>query len=52
MIVACALLPDSSNRVTKQLISEPYQDWKDLLQDIKNNLYGTIKRIHENNEQP
>ena len=32
----CVLFPDISHQVAKQLIYEPYQDWKDLLEDIKN----------------
>ena len=30
---------DCSSRLAKQLISEPYQDWKDLLEDIKNHAF-------------
>ena len=34
------LSPDSSHRVAIQLISEPYQDWKDLLEDIRNHAFN------------
>ena len=37
--LACVLFPDSSHRVAKQLISEPYQGEKDLLEDIKNHIF-------------
>ena len=55
--LAFVLFPDSSHRVAKQSISEPYQNWKELLEDTKNHVFtehhlNTIKQIHENNEQP
>ena len=55
--LAFVLFPDSSHRVAKQSISEPYQNWNELLEDIKNHVFpehhlNTIKQIHENNEQP
>ena len=55
--LAFVLFPDSSHRVAKQSISELYQSWKELLEDIKNHVFtehhlNAIKQIHENNEQP
>ena len=32
----CVLFPDSSHRRPKKLISEPFQNWKDALEDLKN----------------
>ena len=47
--LACVLFPDSSRQVAKQLISEPYQDWKDLLEEIKNH---TFTEYHLNSMTP
>ena len=48
----CVLFPDSSHRVAKQLISVPYQDWKDLLGYIKNDAFivyhlNSMTRLNE-----
>ena len=37
--LACVLFPDSSHGVAKHLMPEPYQDWKDLLEDIENHAF-------------
>ena len=34
--MGCVLFPDSSHRRPKKLISEPFQNWKDALEDLKN----------------
>ena len=34
--IACVLFPDKSHRRPKKLITEPYQNWKDALNDLKN----------------
>ena len=34
--IGCVLFPDSSHRRPNKLISEPYQNWKDALEDLKN----------------
>lgn len=33
--LACVLFPDSAHRRPKKLITEPYQNWKDALEDLK-----------------
>ena len=50
--LACVLFPDSSHRVAKQLISEPCQDCKEILKDIKNHAFteyhlSSMARLNE-----
>ena len=50
--LACVLFPDTSHRVAKQVLYEPYQDWKDLLEDIKNHAFtecylNSMTRLNE-----
>ena len=33
--LACVLFPDSSHRIAKKMISEPYHNWKDFSEDVK-----------------
>lgn len=33
--IACVLFPDASYRRPRKLITEPYQNWKDAIHDLK-----------------